>query len=319
MSLKNIIEVLKTKNNFLVTSHINLEGDAIGSQLAIAKLLKTLNKKVVIVDEDTLPEEYQFLPESNLILTNPGNFNPEVIIFVDCSGFDRVGRVIGFIPQNRIILNIDHHISNNKFGTVNWIDPKASACVEMIYKIYKAMKIPLNYEAALYLYTGLLTDTGSFRYSNTTRFSHLMAADLMRFDIPLTKIYRYIYESNRFSDIKFLSQILPTLKKDKTGRIAWFIAKRKILRKMKTSFDISENLLNVARSIKGVDIALVFKEMPHKRIRVNFRSQNINLDVNKLAQYFGGGGHPGASGATISGKLSDIERRVLRKAREILV
>lgn len=317
MSLKKIVDFIKSKNNFLVTSHVNLEGDAIGSELALSEVLKKLDKKVIIVNENIIPEEYKFLPGTDSVLTKPGNFKFDAVIFVDCSGFDRIGGVMKFIPGNKIILNIDHHISNTKFGTINWVEPKASSCVELIYKIYKKLKIDISFDAALCLYTGLMTDTGSFRHSNTTRFSHLMAADLLRYKIPLAKIYRWIYESNQFLDVKLLSKIMPTLRRDKSGKIAWLVGRREILKKRKSSFDITEILLNFIRLIKDVEVAILFKELPQNQIRINFRSQG-NIDVNKLAQEFGGGGHPSASGCTATGKLPKVEKMILKKTKEIL-
>ncbi|MDD5016048.1 MAG: bifunctional oligoribonuclease/PAP phosphatase NrnA, partial [Atribacterota bacterium] len=211
------------------------------------------------------------------------------------------------------------HISNVNFGDVNWVEPRASSCSEMIYKLYKALGVPLDKNAALFLYAGIMTDTGSFRYSNTTSFTHKAVSDLLRFNLSIPQIHRNINENIPFGDMRLLGKILPGMRREANGKIIWFQIKHNLLRNKKLSFDLSEHILSFGRAVKDAEVVVLFKENLGVRneIRINFRSQG-NLDVNKIAQFFGGGGHRTASGATIHGKIDDVRRRVLAKIKASL-
>jgi phosphoesterase RecJ-like protein len=179
--------------------------------------------------------------------------------------------------------------------------------------------VPLDKNVAVYLYAGMLTDTGSFRYSNTSSFTHKAVADCLRFDINTPEVYKNIYENIPFEDMKLLSIILPRIRREAGGRIIWFQIRRNTLRKRRLLFDLSENVLSFGRAVKDAEVVLLFKENlgVKDEIRVNFRS-NGNVDVNKIAKVFGGGGHKTASGATIRGKIDLVRKKVLAKVRKSL-
>lgn len=322
MSLKKVVGFLKRKNNFLITSHMNLEGDALGAELAFLWLVRSLGKQGVIVNDDLLPYGYDFLPGVEEIRRPKASQQERFDSFaiLDCSDLKRCGEVAHLLVDRHIpILNIDHHISNENFGEVNWVEERASSCSEMIYKLYKAMRIPLNKEIATALYVGILTDTGSFRYSNTSSYSHQAAAELVSHGLNIPQIYKNIYGSIPYADALLFTKILPTLKRCCAGKIAWFQIKRSQLGKRKIVFDLSEHILTFARGIKDVEVVLLFKENlgTSNQVRVNFRSQG-EVNVNKIARFFGGGGHKTASGATINGTLESVRRRVLAKVKESL-
>ncbi|OGX16886.1 MAG: hypothetical protein A3K83_04060 [Omnitrophica WOR_2 bacterium RBG_13_44_8b] len=318
-SLKKCVECVKRHKNFLITAHVNLEGDALGSQLAFYKLLKKLGKNAVIVNDDDTPYEYGFLPQKNKIKrfkTGMKNIKFDCFAVLDCSGLSRTGKVYTINKDKKPILNIDHHISNEKFGDVNWIEPAASSCSEMIYKLYKKLRVPFDRESATMLYAGMLTDTGSFHYPNTNSFTHKAVSELLKHNLDIARIYKSVYENIPLRDMKFLSAILPGIKLEAGGKIAYFVIKRNALKNKKLSFDLSEHLLSFARSIKGVEVVLLFKENLRARgeIRINLRSQG-KVDVNKIASLFGGGGHKTASGATIHGSIQTIKRKVLARIK----
>ena len=298
-----------------------MEGDALGSQLAMRELLVYLGKKAVIVTSDKVPREYNFLPQVKYIRRPADVKNEEFdcLVALDCSDRTRCREVINLFPKKRIIINIDHHISNCKFGDVNWIDAKASSTVEMIYRLYKYMRLPLDKNKALFLYIGLVTDTGSFRYPNTTSKSHCMAAELLSYGIKVNKIYRNIYESLKFSDLKLINKVLLTLNQDKTGKVIWFEIRKEVLKSKGLSFDLAEKVLNFGRLNRYAEVILLFKEEfdAHNQIRVNFRSQG-NIDVNKIAETFGGGGHKNASGCRIKGRLETVREIVLKQVKRSL-
>jgi phosphoesterase RecJ-like protein len=300
-----------------------LEGDALGSELAFYGLLKKLGKHATIVNEDALPYGYDFLPGKENIKKFKNNLkkqlNFDCFVALDCSDLRRTGEVYRINTDAKPILNIDHHLSNQWFGDVNWVEPHASSCSEMIYKLYKKVRLPLDRDTAILLYVGILTDTGSFHYPNTTSFTHKAVSELLKYNLDIHQIYKNIYENIPFSDMKLLSKILPQIKRCVSGKIAWFQIGEGVLKNKKLSFDLTEHILGFARAIKDVEVVALFKENlgVKDQIRVNLRSQ-AKVDVNKIASFFGGGGHRTASGATVHGKIDQVRRKVLAKIRESL-
>ncbi|MCM8801231.1 MAG: bifunctional oligoribonuclease/PAP phosphatase NrnA [Candidatus Omnitrophica bacterium] len=322
MSLKSVINCIEKNKYFLITTHTNLEGDALGSELSFYNLLRRLGKKAELVNEDRVPLNYEFLPYKDKIRRlkemDLKGFNFDYLVILDCSDLTRTGNVYKLNSENKPILNIDHHISNEKFGRINWVDPEASSTAEMVYRLYKAMKVSLDKNTAILLYTGILTDTGSFRYLNTTSFTHRAVSDLLRFNLDIGRIYKNVYENIPFEEMQVLSKILAGMKCECNHRIIWLKIEKELLKK-KLSFDLTEYVLNFCRAIKGAEVVVLFKENLgiENEIRVNFRSTG-KIDVNKLAGFFGGGGHKTASGVTIKGGLESVIHRVLRKIEQSL-
>jgi len=336
MGIKEAAACVKENNKFLITAHTNLEGDALGSELAFLCLLKALGKDGVIINDDKVPEEYNFLPGINNIKkfdrstqrpqghglasnSQSQNIKFDCFTALDCSDLKRCAEVAQLNTLACPVLNIDHHISNDYFGDINWVNPAASSCAEMIYQLYKEMKISFNKDSALFLYVGILMDTGSFRYSNTTSFTHKAAAELLGYKIDPVQVYKNLYENVPFEDMKLLSRVLPDIKREPGGKIIWFQVKKDMLAGKKILFDLTEHMLSFGRLVKGVEVVVIFKEnlKTENEVRVNFRSQG-KFDVNEIARFFGGGGHKAASGCTIKGKINDVRRSVLRKIKENL-
>jgi phosphoesterase RecJ-like protein len=321
MSLRKVIASIKRNKKFLVTTHLNLEGDALGSEIAFRRLIQRLGKEVYIVNDDQVPSNYDFLPGADKIIKFKKGLKIEFDCFVilDCADLTRCGSVGTLALETKPILNIDHHTSNTRFGSINWIKPRVSSTARMVYELYKEMGVRLDKEAAVAIYVGILTDTGSFRYSNTTSYTHKIVAELMQYGFNITDIYKRIYENITLRDMKLLTAILPKVRLDGQGRIAWFQIKRELLKGKKIFFDLTEYVLSFARAIKGIEVAVLFKESPiaKNEIRVNLRSQG-KVDVNRIAAFFGGGGHKTASGATLRASLTVARKKVLAKIKEIL-
>lgn len=319
MSLKKICASIKKYNNFLITVHTSPEGDALGAQLGFYSLIKKLGKSGAIINEDTLPYGYDFLPGNKFIhrLGKDSKYiDFDCFVVLDCTDLKRTGSVYKLNKTHRLVLNIDHHISNRFFGDVNWVDPQASSCSEMIYKLYKQLRLPIDKDTALALYTGLMTDTGSFRYSNTSGFTHRVAAELLESGISVSQVYRNTYENIPLSDVKLLLKLLPAIKFYAKGAIAWFQVGKKLFRGKKPGIDLADQCLDFGRAIKGVKVVVVFKEnlRDNKEVRVNLRSQG-EVDVNKIAALFGGGGHKTAAGCTLYGDIGKIANKVLNRIR----
>ncbi|MFH1398156.1 MAG: bifunctional oligoribonuclease/PAP phosphatase NrnA [Candidatus Omnitrophota bacterium] len=323
MSLKKVSEVIRNNKSFLITSHTNLEGDALGSELAFYKLLRAKGKKAVIVNEDSLPYGYDFLPGNKVIRKlshNLKNIKFDVFVVLDCSDLKRPGEVYKLNTANKPVLNIDHHISNSKFGDINWVDPKSSCCCEMIYRIYKELEVAIDKDSALCIYVGLATDTGHFRYTNTTSATHEIVSDLLKYKVDVSRIYRHLYGDVPFSDMQLVSEVLKSMSRESDGRLIYFEMTKAMLKEhKKIVIDLGDYILSFGRAIKEAEVVVLFKENLSKdnQIRVNFRSHG-KVNVNEIAKAFGGGGHFTASGCTIKGSLDSVKNRVLNKIKETL-
>ena len=311
--IPRLIETFKQYSMFSVTSHVNVEGDALGSQIALYLLLKKLGKKVVMVNQDPVPPSYAFLPSTSRITTNIPSRPVEVAVASDCSDLFRTGSVQEYLAQAPVLVNIDHHISNSKFGTVNWVDPDASSACEMVFHLCDRLKI-MDKDIATCLYTGMYTDTGSFTYTNTTSAVHAIVSRLLEYPIVPQKIYHAIYSAYGLDDVHRIGRLISGIQEDDTGRIAW----------LKTTHwpsdlkvDLTETVFSLMRLLKKSDVLLIFKPTASKSVRVNFRSKG-SVDVNKIAKQFGGGGHCTASGTTIQGNLNAVEREVIRYVKKQL-
>ncbi len=321
MSIQEAAAFIKSHNNFLIASHTNMEGDALGSQLGFYFLVRKMNKRACMVNEEKVPYGYEFLPALDRIRHFKENFKSgkfDSFVALDCSDLKRSGEV-SLLAVNKPVLNIDHHISNSNFGQVNWVEPGFSSASEMVYRLYKEMGVELDKNSALALYSGILTDTGSFRFSNTSSDTHFAAGDLLNYGIDVAAIYKNIYGSIPYSDLRLLTRILPTMKTALGGKIVWFEVPKQVLKKQDgIFFDLSETLLTFARTLKGLEVAVLFREnfAAGREVRVNFRSQG-KVDVNKIANFFGGGGHKNASGCTIKDMtIEKVSRIVLKKIKD---
>ena len=314
------MEAIKRHKRFLISAHLNPEGDSLCSQLAMKLLLESMGKEAIIVNHDEVPGHYKFLPDIASILTNvKKKIDVDATIVLDCPNMKRLGDVEAIVPKDKPIINIDHHISNERFGTVNWVDDKASSAGEMVYRVFKAMDVEITKEAALYLYIAILTDTGSFNYDNTSNVTHEIAGELLSYGLDPSLVSESVFERRSVEDIRFLGMVLATLKVNKSGDVAYLEITRKMLKDTGADMAKVEGVVNYARSISSVKIAILFKEdlNNHNRINVSFRSK-AGVDVNKLAAQFGGGGHTKAAGCALEGTLAEVEKKVVAKAEELL-
>lgn len=320
ISRKVLSEIRKKENKvFLLSAHIHLEGDALGSELALASLLKRLKKKVIVYNEDSPPSEYSFLPYVNSIHCDDPHLDYDVAVFLDCSEISRVGKVHKVLNPKKLLMNIDHHVSNSRFGDVNWVEGSASSACEMVYDLFEGLGVKPNKEESVLLYTGIMTDTGGFKFANTTSKTHQVAAKLLENRLDIYQIHRHIYESMSFETVKFYGKIIQTLKLDKTGKVAWLEIPYSLISKSETLAQQTDSIIHFARCISGVEVALLFKEIHRgKEVRINFRSTG-KADVNKIAACFGGGGHKMASGATTKGKLKDVVEKVVAESVKRIV
>ncbi|MCG2712236.1 MAG: bifunctional oligoribonuclease/PAP phosphatase NrnA [Candidatus Omnitrophica bacterium] len=321
MIRKQILDVIKKHKRFLIAGHVNPEGDAIGSQLAMANLLKMLDKKVRIINTDGVPKNIMFIPGAKSVelfrdLKNE-KVEYEVAIILDSPTLDRIGDVKQLL-NGKYIINIDHHVSNREFGNLNWVDPRCSSVGEMIYDLFKSSDMVIDDDSALCVYVAIMTDTGSFRYSNTTARTHQIAAELLLYDIDPKQVYEYVYETKSFNTFKLLAEVLANLKRTDDAKFIWFKVTNEMLSRNKLTADCCEDFIAFVRMIDGAEVVAFLKEMDNKSgVKVSFRSKT-DIDVNKIAEKFGGGGHKAASGCVIEKSMDEAEQMLVSVVEEAI-
>jgi len=310
-----ITKVLQKNNNFLITSHINLDGDGIGSELALYFILKKLKKKPIILNQGKFPKIYDFLPGINKVQYLEDNYidtkSIDVGIVLDCSNVKRIGKTYEIFKNIKTIINIDHHTSNKNFGDLNYVDSSVSSVGEIIYELIRFINIDLlDEDISTCLFTSILTDTGSFRYSNVSSRTFKIASDLTSFGIKPHLIADNIYNRNTYSALKLLGEALSTLEADDSNYVSWLTITRKMLNNAKANDEEIEGIIDVATTLDNNEISILFRETKDNKIKISFRSKG-NFDVNKFAGKFNGGGHPNAAGCLCSGKMYKIKEKIL--------
>ena len=313
MNYKAVIGAIKKHKRFLVTTHINPDADAIGSALAMAAVLRSLGKSVVVLNEDAMPGWLKFLP-STAWFKKPVDiktFDYDVAIALDCGDCSRIGNVRGLLRKNKLLVNIDHHKTNDCFGDVNLVLPKASSTAEVLFELFKKMKVAWSRELATLLYAGIMTDTGSFRYDCTSARTHSIVGELIGHGVSPHEIYSKIYDVVSIRDLKTFLSIANDVEFIQKGKIACLELKEKDLVKFSNGFDVRDKIFALLRSAQGVEVIVIFNEVGKLRTRVNFRSKE-NVDVARLACQFQGGGHAKASGCTVDLNIKETRRKILQ-------
>ncbi|MCY4401389.1 MAG: bifunctional oligoribonuclease/PAP phosphatase NrnA [Candidatus Poribacteria bacterium] len=320
----DLLTLFERYQTFAIATHVNPDGDAIGSELALYIFLRKLGKSVRILNTDQVPEKYQFLPyweniENAQVSTD---YCPEVLVIVDASSRERIGK---FLSKNLIpihaVVNIDHHITAKSFGDYNIIQTEVSSTAEIIYQFIKSTDMSIDAEEALCLYTGLMFDTGCFRYSNATPETHRIAADLIEIgDFAPDEVYCRVYEHIPLGKIHLLGKALRTLELTSDGKIAWVVVTQKMLNDTDTTLDDVEGFVNQIQAIDSVEVAICICELQDGNTKVSLRSKG-RVDVAALAAEFNGGGHERASGCRINlqptSAIKMLVESAVRRIKEI--
>jgi phosphoesterase RecJ-like protein len=357
--IREILEVLREYETFLISSHVNPDGDAVGSQLAFYSLLSDLEKKVSLVNSDPVPFVYSFLPNAEVSqvfnieavsnntrrstldagysiktrqtrepaptssIENPVSSiqNVEVAIVLDCGSLDRVGTELAArIRPKRALINIDHHRSNDYFGTHNLVDADACATAELIFNLMEYGGMEIGRDRSVCLYTAILTDTGCFKYTNTTAEAHRIAARLIDEGVRPDRVAELVYEVIPYQSAKLFGMALGTLRLSPDGKIAWMSVTGKMHKQTGTGGADTEGFIDYVRSIRDIEVAILFRETENGHIKVSLRSKG-ELDVDRIAGMFGGGGHQAAAGCVVSepaGTLDKVTDMVLEAIRSVM-
>lgn len=314
--MENAIRMIKKSNSIYVASHINPDGDNVGSTLALVMALKKMNKDVTPLLTGEIPSDYKFLPKIDLYEDYSGDLHPiDLFIAVDSADVDRLGINKPLLDVSKNILNIDHHISNTNFGMINLVDDKASATGELIYHLIKAMGIEIDIDIATCLYTAISTDTGSFIYDNVTDQTHEIIADLIRVGIDKSDINIQLYGSRSMEKTKLFIKSLSTLKLFNDNKIAIVQVSQKMLEDTGTTLDDTEGIISFVREIESVEVACILKESEELKTKISMRSKKY-INVSDIAANFNGGGHIRAAGGTIYANIKEAEPIVVNKIKE---
>jgi len=313
-SFHEIAGAIKQANRIVILSHIRPDCDAIGSQLALAFSLQQLGKEVSAWNEDGLPESFRFLEKSDLIHRPPeAPAEFDLAIALDTASEQRLGTALHAIRHANRWINIDHHVSNPGYGDLVYIDTFAAATGQIVYEFLRAENLPLTQPAADALYAAISTDTGSFRYSNTTARTFEIVADLIKSGANATGITNKLYESYPKRRVELLGEILPQASFDADDKIASIVLTNETKQRLGIQPDDIDGLIDYIRCVDTVVVALFFEELPEARIRLSMRSKDDRVDVNKICSEFGGGGHRRAAGARIRGNLAEVRSKVLKR------
>jgi phosphoesterase RecJ-like protein len=308
--LREVLQQIEQRDRFLLTSHARPDGDAIGSALACCQLLRAMGKQADVVLHDAVPRIYRSLPFADQVVqSNTVEGNYEAAIILECDSIHRT-RLAGL--EDRFLISIDHHVSGRPFAHVNWIDPHAVATAEMVFRLAREAGAKFSPEIATCLYTALMTDTGSFMFQGTNEKTFALARELVLAGADPSHCARSIYFAHSVAKMRLLGEALRNLSTE--GQVGWTWVMQKEMERYAAKEEDCEGLVNYVLSIGEVEVAAFFRELPDGRFRVSLRSKG-KLDVARVAERFGGGGHECASGCSLEGPLGEAVRKILEQIR----
>lgn len=309
--------IFRSSNKFAVVAHFRPDGDAIGATLAVGKMLQDMGKEVVMLNEDPVPERYRFLEGSEEIIVTPtAPIDADVVVSVDNGAWKRLGeRTMQVLKGIKTIVNIDHHDTNERFGTVNCVQAREAAACCIIYDFLKYMGMSLSPAISNALYAGISTDTGSFQYEKTTPKLMRAVADLLENGVQVMEINRKLYQEIPYKTLLMTREVLNGMSFEENGTVCSYALDAETKRRIQPTPDNIADLVDVIRVIQGVKVAAIFEDMGGGVIRVSLRSKDVRLNVASVAELFGGGGHKLAAGIRMRCTLDEARNRVLEAIR----
>ncbi len=321
--MDQIVDHLKKSNNILLLSHIRPDGDAIGATVSMGLALLSIGKQVSLYNEDEIPKSFQFLPYSENITQQMDDIAVfDTAIVLDCGDLERIGNKAGLVGKIPVIINLDHHITNTGFGTYKIVDPSACATAEIVYRLIKQLNVIISRSMAFSIYTGIMTDTGSFRFSNTNQEAFAICEEMVALGVDPNYVASHVSVAYSLSRIKLLNMVLESIEVSKNGKLSIMALTQEMLNKTGSKPEDLGRLINYARHIEDVKVAaLIFEsnngctDMPDSKhqFHISLRSDG-SVDVAGIAATYGGGGHKTAAGFNVVSTLSEIKAEILRLA-----
>lgn len=314
--IDKILQLIDQNQSFLIASHASPDGDAIGSTLALANALQEIGKDVVAYNVDRLPQEYAFLPGFNDVVSSvDADHHFDTGFVLDAGELERAGKWIRSSCET--LVNIDHHPFSEDFGEIYYVDTEACATGVLVYRLLQAAGHEISVDVAQCIYTAILSDTGSFRYSNANPEAFQVAAEMVTVGVDPWSIASGLYESQDKERLRLLALALPTLRVSECGLYASVAVTLDMYDTAGAAPEHTDRFINYPRSIRGVEVAIFFRQLSADSFKVGFRSKG-NIDVGALARAMHGGGHHNAAGATVQGTLDDVQQWVFSKVSELL-
>jgi bifunctional oligoribonuclease and PAP phosphatase NrnA len=313
--LDRIVDAIRSRQRFVLSSHSRPDGDSIGSQLAMAYALRAMGKDVTIVNKDPAPGPMLMFPGVDaIVIANDVAGEFDAAIIMECSDLARTG-VNGL--DRFFVINIDHHPGNIGFGDLNWFDSSASACGEMVFDLVRALGVPMSREIATHVYLAILTDTGSFHYSGITPRTFDICKETLEAGVDPVQVARMVYDSNHMGRLKLFGSVLSAMQIDRTGRIAIVYVDHAMARAAGGTYEDTEGLVNLPLTVKEIEAVVFFKQEKEDEYRVSLRSKG-EVDIGAVAKTFGGGGHKNAAGCTVRGPIDDLRRQLVEKVERAI-
>ncbi|MBV5338599.1 MAG: bifunctional oligoribonuclease/PAP phosphatase NrnA [Deltaproteobacteria bacterium] len=316
-TIQQIIEVIRSNSSFLLTSHEGPDGDAVGSSLALASFLRKIGKEVTVHYQDPVPDLYAFLPAADLVLPHIPDRHYDVAFVLDIGERKRAGAEFCDFLRVTTTVNLDHHLSCDNFADYNLIDPQAASTGILVYRIAKAFGYSFDRETALCIYVATITDTGSFRYSNANREAFSVAGEMIECGVNAWDVAEKLYENQPQRRLELLAKCLPTLEVFKDGQAASVTVTLDMYVACGADAELTDGFVNYPRSIRGVEVAIFFRQLEDNKYKVGFRSKG-KVNVAAFSAALGGGGHHNAAGCTVDGTLDDVKAAVYKIVEESL-
>jgi phosphoesterase RecJ-like protein len=308
--LKAIADAIRSRQRFVLSSHARPDGDAIGSELAMAYALRALGKEAHVINSDAAPSPLTAFPGVNDIeITDHVTGRFDAAIVMECGDLARTG-VSGL--DQFFVINIDHHPGNTQYGAINWFDAGAAACGEMVFGLIGALGVPLSLEIATHIYLAILTDTGSFHYSSISPRTFEICRQALEAGVDPVIAARHVYNSNNLGYLKLFGSVLGAMQVDATGRIASIYLDHEMARAAGGSYEDTEGLINLPLTVKNIQAVVFFKLVEGNEYRVSMRSKG-DIDIGSVAKEFGGGGHKNAAGCGVSGAIDSLRTLFVEK------
>ena len=307
--LDRVLQEIRARRRFVVTSHARPDGDGIGSALACGQILRVMGKDAQVVMHDGVPRIYHNLPFADHVIRADAVPANDAVILLEC---DSIGRTLLAGLEECYLINIDHHASGRNFAHINWIDFSVMATAELVFRLARLACVPVDRDIATCLYTGLMTDTGSFMFEGTNEHTFTVARELVMAGANPAQCARPIYFGHSTAKMRLLGAALSHLHRE--GPLAWIWVTREQMERLGAREEDCEGLVNYALSMADVQVAIFFREQPDKRYRVSLRSKG-EINVSKVAEHFGGGGHKCASGFSVEGPLAIAVSKVVDRLR----
>jgi len=323
--MEQIVQHLKQSRNVLVASHANPDGDAIGALIAMGAALELVGKTTTWFNESPIPAVYRFLPEVDRIVSHTDAVKTaDTAVILDCGKLSRVGRIAESLKRIPMLINLDHHVTNDRFGDLNLIDTTACATAEIVYRLVKRLGVARPSPAiANAVYTGILTDTGSFRFSNTNQAAFAICEEMVNYGVDPSTVAQHVYGTYSMGRIKLLNLALDSIEISTNGKLSVMTLSRDMFEETQTKPEDVDGFIHYAQRIQDVKVAALIQENAinavngggGRRFHVSLRSDG-NVDVATIASAFGGGGHASAAGFNVDGSLAELKSRIIELAEQ---